>query len=187
MLLMTDGTVVANESDSPNWHQLTPNASGSYTSGKWTSIPPMPPNSTIPAAQNGPNYGPLFYGSAVLGDGTLLVAGGEYNAGLRVDMAAAPIRSGDFRVDQSHDSSGWTKVDVPLCILADGPTLLGSMIIRKRRFDPATGKFSAGPNKGDRCAEESFSLFSGRYGARGRLHLHPQRGASVLEHVGICG
>jgi hypothetical protein len=161
MLLMTDGTVLAHESDSSNWHQLTPNASGSYTSGKWTSIPPMPPNSTIPAAQNGPKYGPLFFGSAVLGDGTLLVAGGEYNVGLSVDMAAAtrfdPVTSAWTNLTTP---SGWTKVgDVPLCILADGRALLGNIDNSQTAFfDPATGKFSAGPNKGDRCAEESFTL-----------------------------
>jgi hypothetical protein len=161
MLLMTDGTVLAHESDSSNWHQLTPNASGSYTSGKWTSIPPMPPNSTIPAAQHGPNYGPLFFGSAVLGDGTLLVAGGEYNFGVSADVAAAtrfdPVTSAWTNL---ATPSGWTNVgDVPLCILADGRGLLGNINDSQTAFfDPATGKFSAGPNKGDRCAEESFTL-----------------------------
>jgi hypothetical protein len=58
MLLMTDGTVLAHEFDSSNWHQLTPIAPGSYTNGKWPLIPAMPPNSTIPASSNGPNYGP---------------------------------------------------------------------------------------------------------------------------------
>ncbi len=161
MLLMTDGTVLAHESDSSNWHQLTPNASGSYTNGKWTLIPAMPPNTAIPASQNGPNYGPLFFGSAVLGDGTLLVAGGEYNFGLSADVAAAtrfdPVTSTWTNV---ATPSGWSNVgDVPLCILADGRGLLGNINNAQTAFfDPATGKFSAGPNKGDRCAEESFTL-----------------------------
>ena len=32
------------------------------------------------ATMNGPTYGPVFFGSAVLQDGTVLVYGGEYNA-----------------------------------------------------------------------------------------------------------
>ena len=161
MLLLTDGTVLAHEFDSSNWHQLTPNGSGSYTNGKWTLIPAMPPNSTIPAGSNGPNYGPRFFGSAVLGDGTLLVAGGEYNFGLSVDVAAAtrfdPVTSTWTNL---ATPSGWTNVgDVPLCILADGRGLLGNINDSQTAFfDPATGTFSAGPNKGDRCAEESFTL-----------------------------
>jgi hypothetical protein len=161
MLLLTDGTVLAHESNSSNWHQLTPNPSGSYTNGTWTAIAPMPPNSTIPAAQNGPNYGPLFFGSAVLGDGTLLVAGGEYNFGLNCDMAAAtrfdPVTSAWTNV---ATPSGWTNVgDVPLCVLADGRALLGNLNSTQTAFfDPVTGSFSPGPNKGDRCAEESFTL-----------------------------
>ena len=41
MLLLTDGTVVAHESDQPRWHRLTPDASGNYEKGTWSSIAPM--------------------------------------------------------------------------------------------------------------------------------------------------
>ena len=161
MLLLTDGTVMAHESNSPNWHQLTPDATGSYTKGKWTLAPPMPPNSAIPAAVGGPAYGPLFFGSAVLGDGTLLVAGGEFNTGVQADVAAAT------RYDPVSNAwtnqltpSGWPQLgDVPLCVLADGRVLLGNINDSETAiFDPATGTYVAGPNKGDRCAEESFTL-----------------------------
>lgn len=39
MLLLTNGTVVAHESDSPNWHRLTPDAKGNYSQGTWTTCP----------------------------------------------------------------------------------------------------------------------------------------------------
>ncbi|MGH6835062.1 MAG: choice-of-anchor D domain-containing protein [Methylocella sp.] len=161
MLLLTDGTVIAHQSDSPNWHQLNPNASGSYTNGKWTALQPMPPNNAIPAFAGGPTYGPLFFGSAVLGDGTVLIAGGEYNTGISADVAAAtrydPVTSAWTNL---ATPSGWTNVgDVPLCVLADGSVLLGNINDSQTAFfDPATGVFTAGPNKGDRCAEESFTL-----------------------------
>jgi hypothetical protein len=49
--------------------------------------------------------------------------------------------------------------DVPLCVLADGRALLGNLNSTQTAFfDPVTGSFSPGPNKGDRCAEESFTL-----------------------------
>lgn len=161
MLLLTDGSVVAHEFDSPKWHRLTPDIHGSYSKGTWAALAPMPPNPAIPASENGPAYGPRFFGSAVLGDGTLLVAGGEYNVGLSVDMAAAT------RFDPTTDTwtnlptpSGWTHVgDVPLCVLADGRVMIGSIDdSRTAFFDPVSATFSAGPNKGDRCAEESFTL-----------------------------
>ena len=163
MLLLTDGTVIAHESDSPNWHQLTPNASGSYTNGKWTALTPMPPNSAIPASTGGPTYGPLFFGSAVLDDGTVFVIGGEYNTGVKpaAEVAAAtrydPVTSTWTNVPTP---SGWAQVgDVPLCVLADGRVLLGNLNNSQTAlFDPATGTYAAGPNKSDQCAEESFTL-----------------------------
>ena len=49
--------------------------------------------------------------------------------------------------------------DVPLCVLADGRVLLGNLNNSQTAFfDPATSTYSAGPDKGDQCAEESFTL-----------------------------
>jgi hypothetical protein len=164
MLLLTDGTVMAHELASPKWHRLTPDANGSYLNGTWAAMPPMPPNSDIPAGQNGPDYGPVFYGSAVLRDGTLLVAGGEYNIaypGAGVDSYAAT------RFDPVGGSwtnlvppAGWSNVgDVPLCVLQDGRVLLGFIYGNQTSlFDPITGTFSPGPDKGDSSSEESFAI-----------------------------
>ena len=161
MLLLTDGSVIAHEFDSSNWHRLTPNANGNYSNGTWSALPPMPPNSAIPTSENGPAYGPRFFGSAVLGDGTVLVIGGEYNFGKNVDVAAAtrfdPVTSQWTNV---ATPSGWARVgDVPLCVLADGRVLVGHIdSSRTALFDPVTATFTAGAAKGDRCAEESFVL-----------------------------
>jgi hypothetical protein len=163
MLLLTDGTVIAHVSDSPKWRQLTPDDKGSYTTGTWSDLTPMPPNDAIPASTGGPTYGPLFFASAVLGDGTVLVAGGEYNTGVQpaADVAAAtrfdPVTSTWTNVTTP---AGWTNVgDAPLCVLADGRVLIGNINTSQTAFfDPATGTFSAGPNKSDQCSEESFVL-----------------------------
>jgi hypothetical protein len=49
--------------------------------------------------------------------------------------------------------------DVPLCVMPDGRVLLGNIENTETSFfDPTTKTYTAGPNKADRCAEESFTL-----------------------------
>ena len=66
MLLMTDGTVFAqNGDDLQRWLKLAPDAHGSYANGTWTTLAPM----SIPR---------LYFTSDVLQDGRVWVLGGEY-------------------------------------------------------------------------------------------------------------
>jgi hypothetical protein len=74
MLLESDGTVlVHNEPDNNTtggtnqWYKLTPDSSGSYIDGTWSQI------ASMPAA-----YTPLYFASAILPDGRMIVEGGEY-------------------------------------------------------------------------------------------------------------
>jgi len=74
MLLESDGTVlVHNEPDNDTtggtnqWWKLTPDSSGSYIDGTWSQIASMPAS-----------YTPLYFASAVLPDGRMIVEGGEY-------------------------------------------------------------------------------------------------------------
>jgi hypothetical protein len=67
-LLLTDGTVIAHASCSPNWYKFTPDATGSYVNGTWSPIASLPTG-----------YAPRFFGSAVLPDGRVIIMGGEYN------------------------------------------------------------------------------------------------------------
>src|SRR5262245_52371699 len=84
MLLLTDGTAMSAEEGSafvgsPNWWRLTPDVFGSYVNGTWTQL------------ASGPNS-PLYFASAVLRDGRVFVAGGEYNgSNVAVDLMAAEI------------------------------------------------------------------------------------------------
>lgn len=76
MFLLTDGRVLVHSE--PNcsgctgnyntWYTLTPDATGSYVNGTWTKVANFPSG-----------YSPLFFGSAVLPDGKVVVQGGEYN------------------------------------------------------------------------------------------------------------
>jgi hypothetical protein len=68
-LLLTDGTVIAHESCGSTWWRLTPDQFGSYVNGTWKRI------ASLPAG-----YAPLYFGSAVLADGRVIMEGGEYNA-----------------------------------------------------------------------------------------------------------
>src|SRR6202521_6156356 len=72
MLLLTDGTVLVHEEprNGQNWYKLTPDIYGSYIRGTWTKVASL---------ANG--YGPLFFGSAVLPDGRVVIEGGEFNNG----------------------------------------------------------------------------------------------------------
>ncbi|HTT00054.1 MAG TPA: kelch repeat-containing protein [Streptosporangiaceae bacterium] len=74
MLLESDGTVlVHNEPDNNTtggtneWWKLTPAANGSYIDGTWSQIASMPAS-----------YSPLYFASAILPDGRMIVEGGEY-------------------------------------------------------------------------------------------------------------
>lgn len=67
-LLLTDGTVMVQELQTTHWWRLTPDSTGDYINGTWTQLASMPSG-----------YAPLYYASAVLPDGRVVVEGGEYN------------------------------------------------------------------------------------------------------------
>jgi len=147
MLLLTDGTVMSQESGGKNWWRLTPDASGSYVKGTWSPLAPM-------------RNTRLYYASAVLRDGRVFVAGGEYSDG-GGELAAAEI----FEPLLDYWTSvppppGWTAIgDAPCCVLPDGRLLLGSIEdTRTAIYDPMLGTWTAGPNKDDSSSEETWTL-----------------------------
>jgi hypothetical protein len=170
MLLLTDGTVMVHELNTANWHRLTPDHSGNYINGSWSSLASLPDNSGIPAAKGGPTNAPLYFASAVLRDGRVFVAGGEYNTG----KADADILTAQIYDPLSNTwtalatPAGWTGIgDAPSCVLDDGGLLLGSFESSETAiFDPTTQTWKAGGTKGgttgntktDSCSEETFTL-----------------------------
>jgi autotransporter-associated beta strand protein len=69
MLLLTDGTVMVqggSDNNSASWYKLTPNSSGSYVNGTWTTLAAM-------------GTGRLFFASNVLTSGKVMILGGEYS------------------------------------------------------------------------------------------------------------
>lgn len=163
MLLLTDGTVMCHEFESSNWHRLTPDASGSYANGVWSSLQSLPNNPAITAAQGGPSDAPLYFASAVLRDGRVFQAGGEYNGSAQVDMGPAQIY--DPVADQ------WTIVkpppdlvqigDATSCMLADGRLIIGDSAGSSTAvdiLDPNTMIYEPTGAKGDSPSEETWTL-----------------------------
>jgi len=70
-LLLSDGSVIAEDLSTnwgPGWFRLTPDIHGSYANGTWSTFTPM-------------NFARLDFASAMLTNGNLFVAGGEYAEG----------------------------------------------------------------------------------------------------------
>src|ERR1700686_5409251 len=62
--LLTDGTVMFQGNSCLDWWKLTPDNKGSYVKGTWSQLASLPSN-----------YAPLYFASAVLADGRLVVEG----------------------------------------------------------------------------------------------------------------
>ena len=177
MLLLTDASVMCHEYETPNWHRLVPDAKGSYVNGTWHPMTPLPANA--PASQNGPLDAPLYYASAVLKDGRVFVAGGEYNVKFQnsADLLAAEI------YDPVADSwaavstpPGWNNIgDAPTCVLPDGRVLIGDInSTRTAIFDPVTNTWSLGGNKDDNSSEESWTLLPNHSILCAEVDNHPK-------------
>ena len=72
---------MCHEQSTNRWHRLSPDQHGSYINGVWDSPPisPMPPGNDPSFLCTNCTYAPLYYASAVLADGSVVVVGGEYN------------------------------------------------------------------------------------------------------------
>ena len=66
LFLLTDGRLLLSDEFTNHWWLLTPDANGSYLNGTWKQ-----------AADS--NYDRLYFGSSVLADGRVIIAGSEYS------------------------------------------------------------------------------------------------------------
>jgi hypothetical protein len=122
MLLESDGTVlVHNEPDNntiaatSDWWKLTPDSHGSYVNGTWRQIASMPAG-----------YAPLYFASAVLPDGRMIVEGGEYNVENAVWTNQGAIYSPVTNTWRSvAPPPGWTNIgDAASDVLSNGTFML---------------------------------------------------------------
>lgn len=152
-MLMTDGTVLAQGYNETDWWKLTPDSTGSYVNGTWKQV------ASLPAG-----YSPDAMAEAVLADGRLMIAGGEYNFGQFSFTNKSAI------YDPLTDK--WTDVtpdrhllpfigDSPQNVLPDGRFIVGEKFKKKVfAFDPKTMTWSelASNKKNDFNAEEGWTL-----------------------------
>jgi hypothetical protein len=171
MLLLTDGSVMAQQTDftgaSADWYALTPDPAASYEGGLWTQLASLPADA--PPKQGGPAYAPLYYASAVLRDGRVFLAGGEYNGPTAdADVLAAHVYDpAADEWDSIATPPGWNVIgDAASCVLADGRVLLGSIEFapgpsggKTALYDPAADTWTAGGLKNNRSSsEETWTL-----------------------------
>ncbi len=121
MLQLRDGRIIMHDEGgnvASDWWVLTPDATGSYVNGTWSS------GGSLPAG-----YQPLYFGSQVMLDGkTVVIQGGEYNLavdlvnGVWTTLGARLTYSGNsFNWVSNSGPTGWTTVgDAESILLADG-------------------------------------------------------------------
>ena len=151
-LLLTDGRLFVKELDSERWWSLTPDDHGSYEHGTWDL------RGALPAG-----YIPLYFASAVLSDGRVIIVGGEY------DNSADPNESKraaiyDPMTDQWTEIKGprdWPQIgDAQGIVLADNTFMLGNCCNSQQALLDATNLTwtLVGSGKADANSEESWAL-----------------------------
>ena len=156
-LLLTDGRVMVHQYGDPNhngqgmnnWWALTPDANGSYLNGTWSQLASM-----------SSSYGPLYFASAVLPDGRVIVEGGEYNFLIGVETNQGAIYNPFTNTWTSvNPPVGWANIgDAPGAVLDNGTFTIGDIFSRRQvLFNAATLTWTTtGTGKADNFSEEGF-------------------------------
>lgn len=129
-LLLRDGRVMVHSTNTQVWSILTPDSTGSYVNGTWKLAAPLPDG-----------YAPNAFASAILPDGRLIMAGGEYNNGIQewTNLAAIydPIADTWTPIPPP---TGWQHIgDAASVVLSDGTFMLANCCTRQWAIlDPKT-------------------------------------------------
>jgi len=143
MLLLSDGTVMAQNFGGSAWYRLTPDAHGHYVHGTWTTLASMHDTR-------------LYYSSAVLRDGRVFVAGAEWGSGGATAEVYDPLSNTWTLVPPSGQGYG----DSASMILPDGNVLVapvgyatvGDTLI----YHPASNSWSPGGTSANYQDEASW-------------------------------
>ncbi|HXB99915.1 MAG TPA: choice-of-anchor D domain-containing protein [Terriglobales bacterium] len=158
MLQLRDGRILVHEEQSGNsraWHILTPDSTGSYINGTWSSGGLLP---------NG--YAPWFFGSQVLLDGkTVVIEGGEYNGGQSAWTnlgAIGTISGGSITWTANTPPSGWTTIgDAESVILPDGTYMQANCCTAQNALFNGPNSWTATGSVGQSSNDESgFTLLT---------------------------
>jgi hypothetical protein len=154
--LLTDGSVLALNSGCSAtgvWYKLVPDSTGSYVSGTWQSVGAMPGG-----------YNPLYFASAVLPNGKLVVMGGEYNACSAVWTTLGALYNPSSNTWTSLTApTTWTTVgDAQSVILANGKFMLANCCTTDEALLTLSGTTptwtATGTGKADINDEEGWTL-----------------------------
>ena len=165
--LLTDGSIMMQEHASAfgqpvsarRWWKLTPDSSGSYSNGSWSRLADS-------------NQDRLYFASAVLADGRVLVCGGEYsdasgsfsqddtNTCEIYDPVANSWTTLPAPVSTANPTTTWAQIgDSPCAVLPDGTFLISSFKTTDvAKFDPTTNSWTALTARTFSASEESFVL-----------------------------
>jgi hypothetical protein len=150
--LLTDGSVAFQGNNLFDWYKLTPDQSGSYVNGTWSQLASLPTG-----------YAPLYFASAVLADGRIVILGGEYNSGpfVLTNLGAIYDPVADTWTPLAAPT-GWDYIgDSPSVVLPGGQYLVGDKLdMLMAALDPATLQWTAmgSTGKSDFNAEEGWTL-----------------------------
>jgi hypothetical protein len=155
-LLLTDGSVLIINSEcnsTGNWYRLVPNSKGSYQNGTWVSAGALPAG-----------YNPLYFSSAVLPTGNVIIVGGEYNACNSVWTTLGAL----YNSKSNHWVSvaapaGWTSVgDAQNVVLPNGKFMLANCCTTDEAIATISGSTvtwtPTGAGKADINDEEGWTL-----------------------------
>jgi hypothetical protein len=156
-VLLTDGTVLAQSEDGPEWYKLTPDINGNYATGTWKQMASLP-------LIGGTQYAPLYHATAVLPDGRVIVMGGEYNGTsteVWTNLGAIynPVAN-SWTAVTAPAGSGWAQIgDAESVVLPNGTFMLASCCAGPTAdalLDAATLTWTAtgGPTAGDSYQDE---------------------------------
>ncbi len=122
-MLLMDATVLVHRCNTPTWYRLTPDNTGNYATGTWTTLASMP-------VIGGTQYQPQYAASGVLPDGRVLIMGGEYNGAGEVWTNLGAIYdpvANTWTPVAAPAGAAWSLIgDAQSVVLADGTFMLAS-------------------------------------------------------------
>lgn len=176
-LLLTDGTVLMQECHlgqaTRRWWRLHPDENGSYFNGLWSR-----------AADS--HVARLYFASAVLADGRVIVAGGEFSdaRGFNTEDETNrceiydPVANtwSEIAAPKSAVGATWSHIgDGASALLADGTFLIGNAYDNQTAiFDPTMNAWTAQGDKNQRSSEESWVLLPDGTVITANCFGHPQ-------------
>jgi hypothetical protein len=156
MILLTDGSVLVNSFFFSNhadpWYRLVPDNTGSYINGTWKNA------GTLPTG-----YNPLYFASAVLPSGTVIIMGGEYNNGQALFTTKGALYNPLSNTWSTVAApTGWSTIgDASGIVLPSGKFMLANCCTKQEAIlssiNPVTWT-STGTNKFDENDEEGWTL-----------------------------